>query len=104
MKFRQFSQLLDAQILATGCIKTDGSGEITVNIFGETLKRDRLKAKLAQRDLEDLTGVSNVYISQIELGNRCPTAPIIAKLARALNWGPTKVGKLVLQLGADNEN
>ena len=75
-----------------------------MNIFGETLKRDRLKAKLAQRDLEDLTGISNAYISQIETGVRNPTATIIAKLARVLNWGPTKVGKLVMQLGADNES
>lgn len=75
-----------------------------MNIFGKAVKHDRVKTGLTQRGLEDLTGLSNVYISQIESGNRCPTAPVIAKLARAFNWGPTKVGKLVLQLGADNEN
>lgn len=52
--------------------------------IGEFLREQRRGAQLSLRQLADLTGVSNPYLSQIERGLRKPSADVLQQLAKAL--------------------
>ncbi|TDD96376.1 helix-turn-helix domain-containing protein [Jiangella asiatica] len=52
--------------------------------IGEFLKEQRRTAQLSLRQLADLAGVSNPYLSQIERGLRKPSAEVLQQLAKAL--------------------
>jgi transcriptional regulator with XRE-family HTH domain len=51
---------------------------------GEYLAEQRRHAQLSLRQLSDLAGVSNPYLSQIERGLRKPAADELQQLAKAL--------------------
>src|SRR4051794_29869763 len=52
--------------------------------LGEYLREQRHGAKLSLRQLADLAGVSNPYLSQIERGLKKPSADILQQLAKGL--------------------
>ena len=52
--------------------------------LGEYLKEQRQSAKLSLRQLSEVAGISNPYISQIERGLKKPSAEILQALAKAL--------------------
>lgn len=52
--------------------------------LGEYLREQRRNAELSLRQLADLTGVSNPYLSQIERGLRKPSAEVLQQLAKSL--------------------
>lgn len=52
--------------------------------LGEFLKEQRRSAQMTLRQLADLTGVSNPYLSQIERGLRRPSAEVLQQLAKGL--------------------
>ncbi len=52
--------------------------------LGGYLKEQRHSAKLSLRQLADLAGVSNPYLSQIERGLKKPSADILQSLAKGL--------------------
>lgn len=52
--------------------------------IGEFLKEQRRTAQLSLRQLADLAGVSNPYLSQIERGLRKPSAEVLQQLGKAL--------------------
>jgi transcriptional regulator with XRE-family HTH domain len=56
----------------------------TVSSLGEYLKEQRLGSHLSLRQLADLAGVSNPYLSQIERGLRKPSAEVLQQIAKAL--------------------
>lgn len=56
----------------------------TVESLGDYLKEQRVGARLSLRQLAELTGVSNPYLSQIERGLRRPSAEVLQQLAKAL--------------------
>ena len=56
----------------------------TVEGLGEYLKEQRVAAQLSLRQLADLAGVSNPYLSQIERGLRRPSAEVLQQIAKAL--------------------
>ena len=56
----------------------------TVGNVGDYLLEQRRQAKLSLRQLADLAGVSNPYLSQVERGLRRPSAEVLQQLARAL--------------------
>lgn len=62
--------------------KLDVSG--TVGSVGDYLLEQRRQAKLSLRQLADLAGVSNPYLSQVERGLRKPSAEVLQQLAKAL--------------------
>ena len=62
--------------------KLDVSG--TVGTIGDYLLEQRRQARLSLRQLADLTGVSNPYLSQVERGLRRPSAEVLQQLAKAL--------------------
>lgn len=56
----------------------------TVASLGDYLKEQRLDSRLSLRQLADMTGVSNPYLSQIERGLRRPSAQVLQQLSKAL--------------------
>lgn len=56
----------------------------TVGSLGDYLKEQRVSARLSLRQLADLAGVSNPYLSQIERGLRKPSAEVLQQIAKAL--------------------
>ena len=52
--------------------------------LGEYLREQRTSARLSLRQLADLAGVSNPYLSQIERGVKKPSAEILQQLAKGL--------------------
>jgi transcriptional regulator with XRE-family HTH domain len=52
--------------------------------LGSFLREQRQNAKLSLRQLSELAGVSNPYLSQIERGLKKPSAEILKELARGL--------------------
>lgn len=57
---------------------------ISVHDLGEYLKEQRQSAQLSLRQLSEVAGISNPYISQIERGLKKPSAEILQALAKAL--------------------
>lgn len=57
---------------------------ITVHDLGEYLREQRHSAQLTLRQLSEVAGISNPYISQIERGLKKPSAEILQSLAKAL--------------------
>ncbi|TCJ30235.1 helix-turn-helix domain-containing protein [Nocardioides jejuensis] len=56
----------------------------TVDNLGEYLKEQRTASKLSLRQLSEVAGVSNPYLSQIERGLRKPSADVLQQIAKAL--------------------
>lgn len=56
----------------------------TVGSVGEYLREQRNTAQLSLRQVADLAGVSNPYLSQVERGLRKPSAEVLQGLAKAL--------------------
>lgn len=52
--------------------------------LGEYLREQRQAASLSLRQLSELAGVSNPYLSQIERGLKRPSAEILQQLAKGL--------------------
>jgi len=57
---------------------------ISVHDLGDYLREQRHLAKLSLRQLSEVAGISNPYISQIERGLKKPSAEILQALAKAL--------------------
>ena len=57
---------------------------ICVHDLGEYLREQRQSAQLSLRQLSEVAGISNPYISQIERGLKKPSAEILQALAKAL--------------------
>lgn len=57
---------------------------ISVHDLGEYLREQRHSAKLSLRQLSEVAGISNPYLSQIERGMKKPSAEILQALAKAL--------------------
>ena len=52
--------------------------------LGEFIKRQRELSQLSVRQLAELCGISNPYLSQIERGLRMPSSMILQSLAKGL--------------------
>jgi transcriptional regulator with XRE-family HTH domain len=60
--------------------------------FGEHLRDMREARKLTLRDIEEMSGISNAYLSQVESGTRgTPTVPVLRRLAAALGMRMTEL-------------
>ena len=55
------------------------------NLFGKNIKKYRLKSKISQEKLAELTGLHRTYISDIERGLRSISLNNIEKISIALN-------------------
>ncbi len=59
-------------------------GPLSGNSLGDYLREQRQSARLSLRQLSELAGVSNPYLSQIERGLKKPSAEILQQLAKGL--------------------
>jgi transcriptional regulator with XRE-family HTH domain len=59
-------------------------GPLSGNSLGDYLREQRQTARLSLRQLSELAGVSNPYLSQIERGLKKPSAEILQQLAKGL--------------------
>src|SRR6476660_3190469 len=59
-------------------------GPLSANSLGDYLREQRQTARLSLRQLSELAGVSNPYLSQIERGLKRPSAEILQQLAKGL--------------------
>ncbi|MGH3341610.1 MAG: helix-turn-helix domain-containing protein [Carbonactinosporaceae bacterium] len=57
---------------------------IKVGSVGEYIREQRRNAQYSLRQLAEVAGVSNPYLSQIERGLRKPSAEILQQIAKAL--------------------
>ena len=55
-----------------------------VGSIGEYIREQRTRAKISLRQLAEVSGISNPYLSQIERGLRKPSAEILAQIAKGL--------------------
>lgn len=63
--------------------------------IGEYVKKKRNDRGITLRKLEEMTDISNAYISQIENQNKIPTEQLIERLANGL--GETDLQKVVIK-------
>src|SRR3954471_24569048 len=59
-------------------------GPLGADSLGDYLREQRQSARLSLRQLSDLAGISNPYLSQIERGLKKPSAEILQQLAKGL--------------------
>ena len=64
---------------------------MTVETLGGYLREQRVAAEMSLRQLAELAGVSNPYLSQIERGLRRPSAEVLQQLAKALRISAEQV-------------
>ncbi|MFJ9519610.1 helix-turn-helix domain-containing protein [Kitasatospora sp. NPDC101801] len=57
---------------------------LKVGSLGEYIREQRRNAQYSLRQLAEVAGVSNPYLSQIERGLRKPSAEILQQIAKAL--------------------
>jgi transcriptional regulator with XRE-family HTH domain len=57
---------------------------LKVGSLGEYIREQRRNAEYSLRQLAEVAGVSNPYLSQIERGLRKPSAEILQQIAKAL--------------------
>lgn len=63
------------------------NGEVASTLvadLGDYLREQRVAARLSLRQLSDLAGISNPYLSQIERGLKRPSAEILQQIAHGL--------------------
>jgi transcriptional regulator with XRE-family HTH domain len=57
---------------------------VSVNSIGEYIREQREQARISIRQLAQQAGVSNPYLSQVERGQRNPSAEILQQIAKGL--------------------
>ena len=60
----------------------------TLLAFGQFVKAQRQLARVSQRHLAKLSGVSDSYLSQLERGHYRPSAQVVTALADAFGLAP----------------
>ncbi|GAA2135810.1 hypothetical protein GCM10009727_30290 [Actinomadura napierensis] len=75
-----------ADVLAIASTMTQGGDMASskVGSIGEYIREQRTRAKISLRQLADVSGISNPYLSQIERGLRKPSAEILQQIAKGL--------------------
>jgi len=74
--------------------------------LGRILKQRRGMLSLTLKDLAALSGISSSYLGRIEKGNRFPSAAILKKIARPLDFTESELFSLAgyLSFPSDNTN
>lgn len=76
----------------SGSIGTDDS-------IGAMIRRQRELAELSMRQLADMAGISNPYLSQIERGLRAPSEHVLTALADSLQLSADMLRRPATQAG-----
>ncbi len=76
-----------AKRAGSSSIGTDETSEDMRALFGANFRQARLKARLTQANVEELTGIRQHYISEIENGLQNLTLDTMTTLAQAIGTG-----------------
>ncbi|WP_242859807.1 helix-turn-helix domain-containing protein [Clostridium drakei] len=57
---------------------------VVLDNIGEKIKCERLKKSLKQYELAEKAGISNTYLSDIELGRTIPSLKTLNRIAKVL--------------------
>jgi transcriptional regulator with XRE-family HTH domain len=76
----------------------EGASEITRDSFGRFLREARLARRLSQAALARAAGISPVFVSQLETGQRVPSDRVVKALATALGLPSREVLRSVYLL------
>lgn len=57
---------------------------VRLDNIGEKIRCQRVKKKLKQYELAKLAGISNTFLSDIEVGRTTPSLKTLAKIGKAL--------------------
>jgi DNA-binding XRE family transcriptional regulator len=79
---------MPAKRLASSSEVTDKTLEEMRALFGANFRQARLKAKLTQVAVQELTGIQQHYISEVENGLHNPTLDTMTILAGAIGTNP----------------
>lgn len=52
--------------------------------IGENIKRVRKEKRMTQKDLGEIIGISNTYLSDIEIGRTNPSIKTLKRIAKGL--------------------
>jgi transcriptional regulator with XRE-family HTH domain len=81
----------------------DENDDPTLVAFGEFVKAQRRLAQVSQRNLAQMSGVSDSYLSQIERGNYRPSPQVVKALALAFGLKPKQLYTM-LGFGEDEQS
>ena len=81
---REVDSRWQAKRTGSSSMGTDETSEDMCALFGANCRQARLKAKLTQTDVQELTGIRQNYISEIENGVQNLTLDTMTTLARAV--------------------
>jgi transcriptional regulator with XRE-family HTH domain len=59
-------------------------GGVVLATIGENIKRVRKEKKMTQKDLGEIVGISNTYLSDIEIGRTNPSIKTLKRIAKGL--------------------
>ena len=59
-------------------------GGVVMVTIGENIKRVRKEKKMTQKDLGEIVGISNTYLSDIEIGRTNPSIKTLKRIAKGL--------------------
>jgi transcriptional regulator with XRE-family HTH domain len=58
---------------------------VILSNIGKKIKNERLKKSLKQYELAEKAGISNTYLSDIEVGRSAPSLKTLDKIAKVLD-------------------
>ena len=65
--------------------------DIVINLLAENIRLQRLKNRLTQENLAEMSGVSTKYINSIEAGKVNPSIVVVVNICEALNVDINKI-------------
>ena len=64
---------------------------VIINLIAENIRLQRLKNRLTQENLAEMSGISTKYINSIETGKVNPSIVVIVNICTALNMDLNKI-------------
>jgi transcriptional regulator with XRE-family HTH domain len=66
-------------------------------IYGRVIRRERQNMNLTIKELGDKAGLSEIYVGEIERGQKYPSAKVLESLAQALNLDLAEFFELIAE-------
>lgn len=65
--------------------------DVIINLLAENIRLQRLKNRLTQENLAEMSGLSTKYINSIEAGKVNPSIVVVVNICHALNMDLNKI-------------
>lgn len=70
--------------------------DVIISLLAENIRLQRLKNRLTQEKLAEMTGISTKYINSIETKKVNPSIVVVVKICQALNMDLNKIISLIV--------